>query len=161
MRRILFIILALGCLNCLAAQDSEAHTDLSPLVITPLAGFGFGIGGEATGLVWRAGSGFFLRADEKKQFGLIAAFIRYMPENQNQDFGLIGIHLRLSPVSKFYSSIGTVGYLGIGKVPENYFGVSTKLDYEIFNKVLIGFDTDFILSKEPFILNYLTLSFNF
>ena len=90
MKRIYLLILGLSCFNCLWGQEAEAKDDRSPIIITPLAGFGFGTHHETTGAVWRAGSGFFLRAGDHNQFGLLGAFIRYMPDEQNHDFALIG-----------------------------------------------------------------------
>lgn len=156
----LFLVLSF---HFACAQEEEATGKQSKFMVLPFTGFGFGLHNGETGSLFRAGSMFLLRADEKKQFGITGAFIRYMPSEGESpvDFGLVGIQLRMQPSRFFSSSIGTVGYLGLKNASENYFGVSTKLDFKPFEKagLWIGFDTDFILAKTPYILNYLSLSF--
>lgn len=112
------------------------------------------------GLSYRTGLNIMFDANKEqtRQYGMMAAFIRFSDVHAAENLLSLGTKLRISTFD-INSTFGTVGYLGLHDELPTYFGINSRVDYNISERVSIGINTDYILQSHALFLGSLSLAY--
>ena len=125
-----------------------------------LADAGSSVRSGQVGLSYRTGVNLMFDANEEqtRQYGLMASYVRFANVSHAENLLSLGTKLRITTFD-INSTFGTIGYLGLHDELPTYFGINSRVDYNVTKRVSIGLTTDYILQNSVVFLGSFSLAY--